>query len=159
MLPFYLGVVWGSDVGLQTVNFTFLPGFSLRSMFRSHDCSLYLFTWECSEVQKASRLLILLKTAYFTFLPVGGLTSDVQNQASSRLKSPFYLFTWRWSEVQNPASGCLSLPLYLGVVWGSESGLKTAYFTFLPGGGLWSRIRRRLIFPFHQFYRGVFQGP
>ena len=79
--------------------------------------------------------------------------SEVQNQVSRRHLLLSYLFEWGWSEIQHPDSigliyllpSCLEViwgpPFYLGVDWSQPFGLKTAHFTFLPGGFLRSRIK------------------
>ena len=135
-------MVWGPESGSKTahitsLNFTILPWGGLRSRIWSQDGSFYLFTRGWSEVQnQVPRRLLYLFTLEW---------SEVQNQGPRQLILAFYLFTWGWNEVQNQSKDSsfyhfTFLPFYLWVVCGSELGPKTAHYTFLPGGGLRSRI-------------------
>ena len=101
----------------------------------------YLFTWGSSEVQNQASRRLILPFYLFTFLPGGPLRSRIRPQDGS-----FYLFTF--------------LPFYLGVLWGPESGLKTAQFTFLPfylfTWGVDGRVRIRAFGTFSQLIHSIY---
>ena len=140
ILPYYFlpWVLWGQEPGLETVQFTFLPGGCLRSISKCQDRSFYLFSFWPFYLGVLWSPDSGLKTAHFTFLTfylfAWGCSED-QIQASIRIILHFYFFTWGCSEVQIYVSRRLILP-----------------FTFLPFslGLLWgqNQTSRRLILPF-----------